>query len=284
MSDDPENRGAAPLPEKAATPSSSKASDTTMQSEGKRPFIPAWLDDAKLSAVTFRLYCHLRRSADNETGIAWPSYERMGKVCGISRATINRCLTELLSRKLIEKADKQYFGSSTRYMILAPIVASEARLSESNSIISGTIEETPIVAPENCNRVSSETPIVAPEAREGNPMKVIQRRNTKSELFEDLPSERRSLDTPSIPFPSVAFSEAWRDWLQHRIEIKKKLTPTSIKQQFRNFAEWGEERSIAAIRHTIGNGWQGIFEPSGQAPAPAAPAGTVIVNGRAFKS
>lgn len=173
MSDVPENRGAAPLPEKTATSSSSKASDTTGHTEGKRAFIPAWLDDAGLSTATFRLYCHLRRNADNKTGIAWSSYERMGKVCGISRATINRCLTELMSRDLIDKAEKQYFGKSTRYVILAPIVAPEARLNESNSIISGTIDETPIVAPENCNRASRETPIVAPEAREGYPLKGI---------------------------------------------------------------------------------------------------------------
>jgi len=58
------------------------------------------------------------------------------------------------------------------------------------------------------------------------------------------------------------FREAWSDWEQHRREIKKPLTPTSIKQQLRQFQEIGHERSIAAIRFTVGKGWQGIEEPN----------------------
>lgn len=83
-----------------------------------------------------------------------------------------------------------------------------------------------------------------------------------------LPSVKISTE-PTLPFTSGAFGEAWNDWKQHRVEIKKKLTPTSIKQQLANFAEWGESRSIAAIRHTIGNGWQGLREPD--APINSAP-------------
>ncbi len=258
---------------------SSRNEAITSPADGKRPFIPAWLDDAGLSAATFRLYCHLSRSADNDTGIAWPSYERMGKVCGISRATINRCLTELISRNLIEKAEKQYFGRSTRYMVLVPIVAPEARLSDANSIISGTIG-VPIVAPENCNRASGEASIVAPEAREGNPKKVLQRRKPEPGLFPI---------GEALPFPSTEFKAAWQSWERHRMEIKKKLTPESIRQQFKKFADMGEGRAIAAINHSIANGWQGIFEPSGhtskEVPTTSpAPAGSAVINGRVFTS
>jgi len=33
------------------------------------------------------------------------------------------------------------------------------------------------------------------------------------------------------------------------------------EQQLNQFVEWGESRSIAAIRHTVAKGWQGIQEP-----------------------
>ena len=58
-----------------------------------------------------------------------------------------------------------------------------------------------------------------------------------------------------------AFREAWTLWCRHRREIKKPLKPTMAEQQLNQFVEWGETRAIAAIRHTIARGWQGIQEP-----------------------
>jgi len=71
-------------------------------------------------------------------------------------------------------------------------------------------------------------------------------------------------DAPPLPFPSPEFASAWADWQQHRKEIKKPLKPTMIRAQLATFAEWGEARSIAAIRHTISKGWQGLREPDGE--------------------
>jgi hypothetical protein len=58
-----------------------------------------------------------------------------------------------------------------------------------------------------------------------------------------------------------AFREAWSLWCKHRVEIKKPLKPTMVSQQLKQFEDWGEIRSITAIRHTIARGWQGIQEP-----------------------
>lgn len=57
------------------------------------------------------------------------------------------------------------------------------------------------------------------------------------------------------------FGEAWDEWVQHRVEIKKPLTPTSVRNQLRTFTGWGCKRSVDAIRYTIEKGWQGIREP-----------------------
>jgi hypothetical protein len=44
----------------------------------------------------------------------------------------------------------------------------------------------------------------------------------------------------------------------------------------------GEARAIAAINHSIANGWQGIFEPTGPA-VPSPPAiGAITIGGRTF--
>jgi hypothetical protein len=61
-------------------------------------------------------------------------------------------------------------------------------------------------------------------------------------------------------FESPAFVKAWQDWQEHRREIKKPLTPKASESQMAEFKAWGESRAIAAIRHTIKMGWQGIRE------------------------
>lgn len=68
----------------------------------------------------------------------------------------------------------------------------------------------------------------------------------------------------SLPFQSEEFQECWRDWETHRKEIKKPLTPTAIKQQHKQMAEWGEAWSIRVMRHTMAQGWQGLREPESE--------------------
>ena len=75
-------------------------------------------------------------------------------------------------------------------------------------------------------------------------------------------------ETPLPPeLQTTEFLSAWSDWLQHRAEIRKPLKPTATANKLRELAKWGPARAVAAIRHSIGNGWQGIFEPNGFADA-----------------
>jgi hypothetical protein len=83
---------------------------------------------------------------------------------------------------------------------------------------------------------------------------------------KDSRNREHSLPFPSLPFPSSlegddAFKTAWDDWVGYRKEIKKPLTKRSMQAQLDEFARWGSERAIAAIRHTIRMTWQGLREP-----------------------
>lgn len=57
------------------------------------------------------------------------------------------------------------------------------------------------------------------------------------------------------------FEAAWRLWVAHRREIRKALTPVSVQQQLEKLNEMGSIRAVATIKHSIANGWQGLFEP-----------------------
>lgn len=64
-----------------------------------------------------------------------------------------------------------------------------------------------------------------------------------------------------LPFDSTDFATFWANWKQHLKEKKKPLKPTSEKMQLAKLAAMGEERAIAALKHSMANNWQGIFEP-----------------------
>ena len=68
--------------------------------------------------------------------------------------------------------------------------------------------------------------------------------------------------TVQMPFDSDEFSKAWMSWIRYRKEIKKPIKESTITAQWKEFAKWGESKSIISIEMSIKNGWQGLFEPA----------------------
>jgi hypothetical protein len=76
----------------------------------------------------------------------------------------------------------------------------------------------------------------------------------------------KNLDTPT-------FRTAWDDWLAYRRERRlPALKPRSVEAQLAKLAEWGWAAAVSAIRNSIRNGWQGLFEPKSP-PGGAGPGG-----------
>ena len=61
-----------------------------------------------------------------------------------------------------------------------------------------------------------------------------------------------------------SFKSAWAEWENHRKEIKKKLTPSTVGKQLKKLSAMGEAKAIQSINDSITNGWQGLFEPKQQ--------------------
>lgn len=96
---------------------------------------------------------------------------------------------------------------------------------------------------------------------------------TKSSPKPDRPKRDQKFDpitaTASEPW-SPELRNAWADWAAHRREKRSPLTPTMTRGLVDKFSEWGEKRAIAAIKHSIANGWQGLFEPEPAKPSTTA--------------
>ena len=63
--------------------------------------------------------------------------------------------------------------------------------------------------------------------------------------------------------------EAWAAWVAYRKGIDKPIRPASIAAAAKKLAAFGPKQ-MAAVEHSIANGWQGLFDP----PAVVATNGT----------
>jgi hypothetical protein len=90
--------------------------------------------------------------------------------------------------------------------------------------------------------------------------------HTEAEAEEDTKKDIKTAPPLALPFDSADFKLFWSNWEQHRKEKKAKLTPTARNQQLEKLKDMGEHRAIAALKHSLANGWTGIFEPEQAKP------------------
>ncbi len=68
---------------------------------------------------------------------------------------------------------------------------------------------------------------------------------------------------PAVQVPSELntkeFARAWGEWTAYRAKKRNKLLPESWQKQIDRMAKHGAEASVAAIEHSIANGYQGVF-------------------------
>lgn len=75
-------------------------------------------------------------------------------------------------------------------------------------------------------------------------------------------ADTKQASADALPFESPEFKVAWEAFERHRVEKRAKLTPTATSRALKKLAAMGEPRAIAAINHSLENGWTGIFEPN----------------------
>ncbi len=126
---------------------------------------------------------------------------------------------------------------------------------------------TPKVPPQGCdpsnliqsNLTPPALPPVEPPQRGGGVTQKISYDPKNAEM----PTE---LDCPE-------FRQAWADWFEYRRERKLSVyKQKTIELKLRELAELGQAGAIAAIKHSISNAYQGIFEPK--------PTATTHTNGK----
>jgi hypothetical protein len=58
--------------------------------------------------------------------------------------------------------------------------------------------------------------------------------------------------------------KGWDEWVSYRTEIKKQMTPATVKKQIKFLERFSPDQQQIIIDQSIQNGWAGLFEPKGQ--------------------
>jgi uncharacterized protein YdaU (DUF1376 family) len=73
-----------------------------------------------------------------------------------------------------------------------------------------------------------------------------------------------SVDSLSLPLflDKPEFRKALADWQEHKKAIRSPLTQHALELTVRDCENWGVEKSIEHINHSIKCGWKAVWEPS----------------------
>lgn len=98
------------------------------------------------------------------------------------------------------------------------------------------------------------------------PESTVKHRESPPIRSRDSESDAKSKsDSGATAFPFLdnpLAAKAWENWLSHLKEKKVKTTPKATEAQIEKCSAWGVSRTIAALRHSTANNYQGLFEPN----------------------
>jgi hypothetical protein len=220
--------------------------------------IMSHVDDAGMSPHEFRVMAHICRRAgykQDHNCHCWSSAPTISVVTGINVKTVRKAIKNLTAHGWLIQHTRT--GQST---LLTPATGTPISHLKRGPKSPPTL---PKQLPYPINNPTQTTPMDPTQITGGDPTQTT----TPKGIPEGKPLREPSAEQPALiatddllPFASERFKIAWDAWKQHRKEIRHKLTPSNAAACLKKLRGWGEERSIAAIWHSIENGWQGIFE------------------------
>ncbi len=232
---------------------------------------------AEISNLAINVYVTLKSHAD-ENGECFPSIETIASRSKMSERKVREIIKALIDAKppLLEKTRRssQSGRLSNIYRFPSPAAPHAGRASLAAPHAGRASLAAPHAGSKGRKRHDM-PPLTAPGAAangttcrvtrttEQEPLNKTRERGSAASSSSSRKKQTKQLGIDDLPanLRTDRFLAVWRDWEAHRHELRKPLTPTSVKRQLTQFARWGETRSIAAIEHTIAQGWQGIREP-----------------------
>lgn len=124
-------------------------------------------------------------------------------------------------------------------------------------------------------RRANECPNVSPDVPDKSQMSHKSPHIHSHSHKQKLQSKKKKTPPPPFELDSSVNSPEVRtalaDWIAYRKQRKPALTAMTIDRLPRRILKMGAAQFIAAVAHTIDQGWQGLREPEGQPASPHIP-------------
>ena len=199
--------------------------------------LPNWLLCRRDVPATGKLLYARLRQYQGDNSAAWPGVGTLAVQLGTDRSCIIANVRKLESLGLLKVDRRTGYRASNHYRVVIP--------------------------------TGSETPLVAKSDQLQNATSLVVKRDLTSSEMLPKENKKRSKEVDQSPVELPAslnvsrFVEAWKDFEEHRRQIRKKLTPLAARKQLAALEVIGVDRAVIAINHSIAAGWQSIHEPNG---------------------
>ena len=199
------------------------------------PFIPAWLDDAGLPALDFRVLCHLWRRRNHRTGLCCPSAASIAKIVGCTRKTVFPALDRLEGSGHLIRLRKSFGGSNLYELVVseaAPIVP-----------LNGTIETAPNRPPQrDMNRPPKGDANRPPKGDTKVPLTKVPPKEVCVSA-EPLPSHTPAfLSAVQTDYPTKDIPAIWLAMLAEYANKPQRLTEAKLR-------EWSERETVKVRKY-----------------------------------
>lgn len=240
-------------------------------SQAKSMYIGSAIDDAGLDPYEFRIYCHLKRRAQD--GVVWERQDKMAGICMMSRKTVNEVLIRLEEKGWIEQKQRTLKGqqSSNLIYLLEPPCNPElhSRVTDGYTAVSprvtaeGTpLEGTPLEGLKDGaeNRSASEN--LADQV-------TLSRAETGTARRGESGKEATSLDTvpgsAALVIPGAlaalpGFAEAWGEWVSYRRQRRLTCAVVVLRGHLSRLGKNADP--VGMLTFSRENGYQGVFAPN----------------------
>lgn len=179
------------------------------------------------SAATL-VYFALCRHSSNEEQSCYPSMETLAEETGLTRKTVSKGIETLEHNGIIQIEERYDVTTKKR---------------ENNIYYLLNRKYWKTLTPGAFSVASKEETASHPEA--------AAKAGTEIKTHE-------KTDHYKVELPEGINREAWDAWCRYRKEIKKRMTPMTVKQQLR-FLSQNIPDHLEIIRNSIRNGWTGLF-------------------------
>lgn len=206
-----------------------------------------------LGVFTSSVYICLCRHADNTSQTCFPSMKLIAEKLGISTKSVERA-TKVLEEcgfLLIDRSKKE---DGTQANNIYTLLSQDNWHIPTDSDTIGT-DRLPCTQPTDSDDVSRQTGVLH---------NYTHNNNTHLTILKDLP-----------PWLN---QEKWLEWIKYRKQVKKKMSPITIKKQI-NFLSQYKEDHMEIIEMSMSQGWTGLF-PLKKGGPPTLNKGTPFSKGK----